>query len=265
MRGRRKREDGSAISKVNVRTVALPLLCLVLWYLLSAWLEVFSPIIMPPPSAVGEAFIDLIGSGELLLHVRSSLTRVFLGFGMAAAVGVPLGILMGLYRAITEFAQGMVNLLRPIPPLAWIPIAILWFGIGNASAVFIVTYAAFFPVLLNTISGVKDVDRLMIRAAKTLGARDRFIVWHVVLPAALPSVITGLRLGLGISWAAIVAAELIAAQSGLGYMIEYYRRLIMTEKVVLGMIVIGLIGLGLDIVLRRLEEIVLPWRAGLKI
>lgn len=256
---------GGAIGRLNLKKIALPVVCVVLWYLLSQVFVVFSPIIAPPPSAVGEAVVDLVGTGELLLHVRSSLTRVFLGFAMAALFALVLGTFMGLYQGIMDIAQGMVNLLRPIPPLAWIPLAILWFGIGDASAVFIVAYAAFFPILLNTISGVKDVDRLMVRAAKTLGARDRFIVLHVILPAALPSVITGLRLGLGISWAAIVAAELIAAQSGLGYMIEYYRRLIMTEKVVLGMIVIGVIGLGLDIVLRRLEEIVRPWRAGLKI
>jgi len=115
------------------------------------------------------------------------------------------------------------------------------------------------------MAGVRDVDRILIRAAKSLGADEKFIIRHVILPAALPSIMTGLRIGLGISWMCIVAAELIAAQSGLGYMIEYYRRLIMTEKVVLGMITIGIIGFGMDILFRKLQNVVIPWRKGLKI
>jgi NitT/TauT family transport system permease protein len=248
-----------------VRRIFLPVVFIVLWYLVTHIWMLMSPILLPPVGDVLQAAVDMTRSLELLEHAADSLKRVILGFIAATVLGLSLGTIIGLYRKLEDIADGMVSILRPIPPLAWIPIAILWFGIGDASGIFIVTYAAFFPILLNTIAGVRDVDRILIRAAKSLGANDQFIVRHVILPAALPSIMTGLRIGLGISWMAIVAAELIAAQSGLGYMIEYYRRLIMTEKVVLGMITIGVIGFIMDLIFRKVQNLIIPWRKGLKI
>ncbi len=248
-----------------VRRIFLPVVFIVLWYLVTHIWMLMSPILLPPVGEVLQAAVDMTRSLELFEHAADSLKRVILGFIAATVLGLSLGTIIGLYRKLEDIADGMVSILRPIPPLAWIPIAILWFGIGDASGIFIVTYAAFFPILLNTIAGVRDVDRILIRAAKSLGANDHFIVRHVILPAALPSIMTGLRIGLGISWMAIVAAELIAAQSGLGYMIEYYRRLIMTEKVVLGMITIGVIGFIMDLIFRKVQNLIIPWRKGLKI
>jgi len=248
-----------------VRRIFLPVVFIVLWYLVTHIWMLMSPILLPPVGEVLQAAVDMTRSLELLEHAADSLKRVIMGFIAATVLGLSLGTIIGLYRKLEDIADGMVSILRPIPPLAWIPIAILWFGIGDASGIFIVTYAAFFPILLNTIAGVRDVDRILIRAAKSLGANDQFIVRHVILPAALPSIMTGLRIGLGISWMAIVAAELIAAQSGLGYMIEYYRRLIMTEKVVLGMITIGVIGFIMDLIFRKVQNLIIPWRKGLKI
>ncbi len=250
---------------IAVRRIFLPVILLIFWYLITHTWVVMSPILLPPIGSVVQAAIDMTRSLELLEHTVDSLKRVLSGFICASLLGLSLGTIIGLYRYLEDFADGLINTLRPIPPLAWIPIAILWFGIGDASGIFIVTYAAFFPILLNTMAGVRDVDRILIRAAKSLGADEKFIVRHVILPAALPSIMTGLRIGLGISWMAIVAAELIAAQSGLGYMIEYYRRLIMTEKVILGMVTIGIIGFLMDLFFRKLQNVIIPWRKGLKI
>jgi sulfonate transport system permease protein len=247
-----------------VRTLALPSLLLLFWYLAADVFQIASPIVVPPPTAVGKAFWVLLLDGELFTHIAASLSRVAAGFAIGASLGIVVGVLMGLSRVISDYMEGVVNLLRPIPPLAWIPIAILWFGIGNTSSVFVVAYASFFPVLLNTITGVKGVDRILVRAAQSLGAGRLYVIVNVILPAALPSLVTGIRLSLALSWSSIVAAELIASQSGLGYMIEYYRRLILSDNVVVGMVTIGLIGLALDILLRALEERLVPWRTEKK-
>lgn len=247
-----------------MRVLALPALLLASWYVFADVMQVASPIVIPPITSVAKAFWLLLMDGELAAHVGASLSRVAIGFSIGASIGIALGVLMGLSRTASDYMEGIVNLLRPIPPLAWIPIAILWFGIGNKSSVFVVAYASFFPVLLNTITGVKGVDRILVRAAQSLGASRMYVVRHVILPASLPSLITGIRLSLALSWSSIVAAELIASQSGLGYMIEYYRRLILTDNVIVGMVVIGIIGLALDTLLRMIEDRLVPWRTEKK-
>jgi ABC-type nitrate/sulfonate/bicarbonate transport system permease component len=152
-----------------------------------------------------------------------------------------------------------VNALRPIPPLAWIPISILWFGIGDAQNAFIIWLCAFFPILLNTTAGVKAIDPLHVRAALCLGATRMPLFRRIILNGALPSIVTGLRIGLGIGWMGLVAAELVAAPSGLGYLISDARSLLATDVVVVGMATIGLLGLLIDIGMRRVARALLPW------
>jgi ABC-type nitrate/sulfonate/bicarbonate transport system permease component len=161
--------------------------------------------------------------------------------------------------------DGLLNILRPIPPLAWIPLAILWFGLGENSVVFITLISAFFAILLNTIAGVRGVDKSLVRAALSLGASRRVLILRVILPATLPSLFTGFRIALGVSWMSIVAAELIASSSGLGFMISYYRELLRSDLILVGMLSIGVIGFLMDRGLLWLEQRLLPWRVRLEL
>src|SRR5579872_51449 len=242
-----------------LRFWALPMLCIAVWWIAARFAGV-NPVLLPDPAAVAGAFYQLSLSGALEQHILISLERVLVGFGLAAVLAVPLGLVLGLYRPIEAYADGLLSLLRPIPPFAWIPLAILWFGIGDGSTEFIVVYAAFFPILLNTIAGVRGIDRMLLRVAHSIGARGPSLFWHVIIPGALPTTFTGLRVGLGIAWMSIVAAELVAAQSGLGYMIMFYRDLFITENVLVGMLSIGVLGFVMDCVMRFLEARLMPWR-----
>jgi ABC-type nitrate/sulfonate/bicarbonate transport system permease component len=181
---------------------------------------------------------------------------------LALVVAIPLGIVCGWSRLLRDMLTPVIETVRPIPPLAWIPLAILWFGIGLRSAAFIIFLGCFFPILLSTISGVLSVDPVLISAAKTLGATPRQIFYKVLLPGATPSIFTGLRIGLGIGWMTLVAAEFTGVKSGygLGYMIMTARDIQRPDLVIAGMAVIGFTGFLLDTVLRRLETRTLRWR-----
>ncbi|HUA54861.1 MAG TPA: ABC transporter permease [Candidatus Sulfotelmatobacter sp.] len=241
-----------------VRLVILPVTVLAIWQA-AAMLELYNTVLLPPPSRVFMAAIGLIASGELLRHFADSMRRIALANLVSIATAVPLGVLMGRYRPFEEIMDGLLNILRPIPPLAWIPLAILWFGLGESSVVFITLISAFFAILINTIAGVRSVDRSLIRAALTLGASQHDLIKDVVLPATLPHIITGVRIALGVSWMSIVAAELIASSSGLGYMISYYREVLRSDLILVGMLTIGLIGFVMDRGLLWLERRLLPW------
>jgi len=243
----------------TLRTIALPVALIVVWELLarSGWV---STVALPAPSRIWTAAIRSAGNGELATNTAASLVRIALANLAAMAIAVPLGFAMGLSRWFEETMDGVVNLLRPIPPLAWIPLSILWFGLGEGSVVFITGISAFFALLLNTIAGVRGVERSLLRAAQSLGAGRWTLIFRVVLPASLPSMFTGFRIALGVSWMSIVAAELIASSDGLGYMINYYRELLRPDLIVVGMLVIGVIGYAMDRGLVYLERRLLPWR-----
>jgi ABC-type nitrate/sulfonate/bicarbonate transport system permease component len=244
-----------------LRMVALPILVLLLWEALarSGWINTIA---LPPPSRIWSAAVRDVQNGELPANIIASLLRIALANAVAIAVGVPLGFAMGLSRWCEDVLDGVVNLLRPIPPLAWIPLAILWFGLGESAVVFITGISAFFTILLNTIAGVRGVERSLLRAAQSLGAGRRVLLLRVILPAALPALFTGFRLALGVSWMSIVGAELIAASDGLGYMINYYREMLRPDLIIVGMLVIGGIGFAMDRGLILLEQWLLPWRSG---
>jgi ABC-type nitrate/sulfonate/bicarbonate transport system permease component len=261
--GRRARRGLSRPAVLVLRGVSL-LLFFVLWWgvsLLNAHvLKVFNPILLPAPDEVLRAGIKMAASGELLKHITASLSRVVWGFSIAAALGIVVGTVLGRSRLLEHLVEPMLEMLRPIPPLAFLPMMVLWFGIGEASKVAFITYAAFFPIFTTTIEGIKYVDPVLIRAASSLGASERQIFWHVVLPAATPNIITGMRLAFGLSFFVIVAAEFIAADSGLGFLINDARTFFLVSNMLLGAAVIGIIGVLANVLLRKLEGRLLRWR-----
>ncbi len=243
-----------------------PLAVLLAWQLLSA-AGVISGTKLPSPLQVSAGLVDLIRQGmppghRLHVHILYSLQRVAWGYALALAAAVPLGIVMGWSRTVRSLIEPLVEIIRPIPPLAWIPIAILWFGIGIKSAAFIIFLGAFFPILLNTVSGVRSIDPVFIEVARVLNARPRFILLKVLVPGAVPSILTGMRIGIGIGWMSLVAAEFTGVRQGygLGYMIMTARDIQRPDEIIAGMLVIGLIGLGIDACLRAVEKRLTRWR-----
>jgi len=243
----------------GLRTLLLPVAFVLAWQAISGGLVPDLAQVLPPPSRVLAEGWRVLASGDLLAHIGHSLVRVLGGFAIAAVIAIPLGIAIGLWEWIEDAADPVMEFLRPIPPIAWIPLGILWFGIGDAQNMFIILLGAFFPILLNTIAGVRRVDRTLVWGALTLGGRRHQIVREIVLPSALPLILTGLRIGLGVGWMALVAAELVAARSGLGFMIQSARYAFVTERVILGMVVIGALGLAMDRVIRGVERHLTPW------
>ncbi len=243
-----------------------PLSLLVLWQVCSA-LGFLPANKLSSPVQIVFSFKELALAGlppgnSLFLHCCESLLRVAAGFVIAAALGIPLGILIGWLRILRNMLTPIIETIRPIPPLAWIPLAILWFGIGFKSAAFIIFLGCFFPILLSTISGVMSVDKVFIEAAKTLGAREHKIFLNVLIPGATPSIFTGVRIGLGIGWMTLVAAEFTGVKSGygLGYMIMVARDIQRPDFIIAGMATIGFMGYLLDTGVRCLESRALRWR-----
>jgi ABC-type nitrate/sulfonate/bicarbonate transport system permease component len=242
--------------------IILPSVLVAVWYVVTEVKPLFHPTLLPSPVSVINVFIRLVKNGELLGHITASLERIFYANLAALGLGVPLGLAMGLYRPVERLLDGLLSIFRPIPPLAWVPLSILWLGIGTLSVVYITFLAAFFAVVINAIAGARAVDKLHMRAALSLGASRRRIMTHVVLPTVAPHIFTGFRIAIGVSWMSIVAAELIAASSGLGYMIIYYREVLRTDAIIVGMLTIGVIGLLMDLTTRWLERRLMPWRQG---
>jgi ABC-type nitrate/sulfonate/bicarbonate transport system permease component len=247
-----------------LRLGILPIAVLVLWEVAAA-LGLYNTILLPAPTRVASAAWQLVESGDLFRHFGDSMRRIAFANLVAIGTAVPLGVLMGRYRPFEDIMDGLLNILRPIPPLAWIPLAILWFGLGEKSVVFITLISAFFAILINTIAGVRSVDRSLLRAAMALGANQRDLIKDVIFPATLPHIFTGVRVALGVSWMSIVAAELIASSSGLGYMISYYREVLRSDLILVGMMSIGIIGFVMDRGLLWLERRLLPWRMRLEV
>jgi ABC-type nitrate/sulfonate/bicarbonate transport system permease component len=244
----------------------LPLLLILIWQGLSS-IQVIPSYKLPSPVEILLGFKDLlilgVPPGNLLHnHVLYSLYRVALGYAIAALLAIPLGLLMGWSSGLLKMIRPLFELIRPIPPLAWIPIAILWFGIGIKSAAFIIFLGAFFPILLNTISGVLSIHPILIEAARTLHAREKDIFLKVLLPGAVPSIFVGMRIGIGIGWMTLVAAEFTGVKEGygLGYMIMTARDIQRPDEILAGMLVIGVIGLLIDIGLRAIESRMIKWQ-----
>jgi NitT/TauT family transport system permease protein len=236
-------------------------LLLLVWQALATF-NVLNPFLLPPPSRLVATFWEMLVDGSLLIHSASSLERVVVGFVLAAAVGTILGVALGWWPAVSEQLMPIVEAIRPIPPIAWTPLAILWFGIGNAPSYFLVFVGAVFPVFVNTFAAVRGLERSQINAALCLGAGPRLLITDVIIPASLPVIFPGLRIALGVGWMCVVAAELIAAQSGLGYLIQQSRLLLQTPVVLTGMITIGMIGFAMNAGMMWLERRLIPWKVS---
>ena len=250
---------------IFIRKYLVPaIILLVLWHLIASLTRITLV-------DVFNAFIDLtfIGDSEgvyLIQHVVASIDRVTLGFLLATATAVPLGIIIGRYRLADSVLGPVVEAMRPIPPIAWIPLALLMFP-GNVlgSQAFIIWVGAFFPILINTTAGVKRTEPVHIDAAKTLGANERQILSKIVLPSASPEIFAGLRVGFGIGWMCLVAAEMLRGRIGLGYLIWTYWSVGMTAVVIAGMLLIGLIGFLITFAFLRIEKSVLKWRQSVSV
>jgi ABC-type nitrate/sulfonate/bicarbonate transport system permease component len=231
----------------------------------TVWLPRIDPhmaVLMPAPSSIAKTAGAMIASGELLDNLLASLRREATAF-LFAATAIPLGMAMGWWRVVYNQVNPVMEILRPIPPLAWIPLSILWFGLGDEQNEFIIFLGMFFPILVNTIVGVKNIEPNLVRAARSLGAPERKVLWRVVLIGALPQIITGVRIGLGVGWMALVAAELVGANSGLGFLINDARSMLRTDVIAVGMLTIGIIGLVIDTAIRLLSRRLLPWSLAL--
>lgn len=211
--------------------------------------------LLPPPWMAAQEFWVLLSSGELLEHTAISLGRVLSAWCITGLIAIPLGLAMGWSRQIERVVDPVIELFRPISPLAWIPLAILWFGIGETGKIFVVCVGTFFPTLLSTVVGVKRIDPVMIHAGQVLGCNDNVSLFRkVIFPAALPSIVVGLRISFGTGWAAIIAAELVAARSGLGYLIANGMEILRADKVLVGMAMIGILGVIFDAFFRSLNR-----------
>ncbi|HSN16202.1 MAG TPA: ABC transporter permease [Anaeromyxobacteraceae bacterium] len=262
------------------RALLLPAIFVAAWEGISraGWV---SPIILPPPSQVlvrwlayaspPEPFDPAQGSrlawlfsGELVGDAVTSLMRVGVGFAIGAGLALPLGLLMGARPRVYELLNPMVQIVRPIPPIAFIPLAILWFGLGNPPAFFLISLGAFFPVLMNTVAGVRNVDAIYLRAARNLGASEWTLFRRIMIPAAMPYVLAGVRIGFGVAFIVVIVAEMIAVNAGLGYRILEAREYFWSDKVIAGMISIGIAGLGIDLAMARLNAWLLRWHRGVE-
>ena len=241
---------------MNRARKALPSV-IVIALLLAGWWAIVvqtGSVIFPTPGQVVSGTIELIENGTLWRHIVASLSRVAAGFGLAVVVAVPLGLWMGWVRGAFITLNPLFQMLRPISPIAWIPIAILWFGVGNASPIFLIFISSVFPMIVQTIAGVHTIERRYLRAAENFGVSRYTLFRQVVIPAVLPQVLVGMRVGLGVAWLVVVAAEMIALRTGLGYLIMDSRNAgNRYDLVIAGMAIIGLIGLMLDGGMRLLE------------
>jgi ABC-type nitrate/sulfonate/bicarbonate transport system permease component len=231
-----------------------------LWSAISAWVD--NRVLIPSPAQVASALFRLGVEGEIFEHALVSTTRLAISLAVAVVLAIPLGFAMGLNDRLNAYLDPLIELLRPISGIAWIPLALFILGVGDALPVFIMVYVAFFPLLLNTIAGVRGVDRKLVNAARTMGVKRGPMLLHVLAPAALPTVMVGFRLAFAGAWSAIIAAELIGAPNGLGFAIEWYRELLMSPKVYGFILVIGVVGYLCDLLLRALQRALTPWTQG---
>lgn len=229
------------------------------WWVVVAMTE---SAIIPTPLAVVMGTLELARDGTLWEHIGASLMRVGAGFGLAVLLAIPLGLWMGWVHGAFVTLNPLFQILRPISPIAWIPLAILWFGVGNASPIYLIFIASVFPMIVQTTAGVHTIEKRFLRAAENFGVTRKKLFLQVVFPATLPQIIVGMRIGLGVAWLVVVAAEMIALHSGLGYLIIDSRNAgNRYDLVIAGMIIIGLIGLALDGIMRMLEGMkIVRWR-----
>ncbi|WP_421170463.1 taurine ABC transporter permease TauC [Aeromonas dhakensis] len=236
---------------------------LALWWLV-ARLELINPLFLPSPAQVLQQLVTLAGpqgfmDATLWQHLAASLQRILIALAAATLCGVTVGLAMGLSPTLRGMLDPLIELYRPVPPLAYLPLMVIWFGIGETSKVLLIYLAIFAPVAMATLAGVQGARQVRLRAARALGANRWQVLWYVIVPGALPDMLTGLRIGLGVGWSTLVAAELIAATRGVGFMVQAAGEFLATDVVLAGILVIALIAFTLELGLRALQRRLTPW------
>lgn len=230
----------------NLAKIVVPFGTIIATWQILASMRIYSEVLFPGPLIVAQSAWEIIENGQLFTHIGASLWNLGLGFIVGAGLAIPLGLFMGLMRGVAGFFEPVITFFQAIPGLAWIPLAILWLGAGQAAVVFIIFTSVFFPVLYSMLAGVRGTEAAMIDAARTMGASTATIIRHVILPSSLPNLVTGLRLSVGYGFRTLVAGEMVVATAGLGFMIFDARSYMRSDLVLVGMIVIGLIWLAID-------------------
>ena len=235
---------------------------IVVWWLVTTlgWIDA---LFLPSPVAVIDRFQDLLANGYMSIslwsHIGASLGRIGTALIAAVITSIPLGIAIGRNKIVRGVLDPIIEFYRPIPPLAYLPLIVIWCGIGELSKVLLIYLAIFAPIVIATATGVRSVDQAKIRAAQSLGATQMQIIKHVILPSSLPNILTGIRIGLGVGWSTLVAAELVGASEGLGFMVQSSSQLLATDVVIVGILIIAVIAFILEIGLRRLQRKLVPW------
>lgn len=249
------------VSLLVISSLSVASLVLLWWGVTRAGL--IEPLFLPSPQAVAQRGWQLLNEGymgaSLWQHLGASLGRIGLGLLAALFTAIPLGIAIGRNRIARGIFDPLIEFYRPIPPLAYLPLIVIWCGIGELSKVLLIYLAIFAPIAIATATGVRTVDPTKLRAAQSLGATQAQLIRHVILPSALPEILTGIRIGLGVGWSTLVAAELIAATSGLGFMVQSAAQFLVTDVVILGILIIAVIACTLEVGLRALQRKLVPW------
>ncbi|MGN6808219.1 MAG: ABC transporter permease [Trinickia sp.] len=244
-------------------TAVVLAIAVLLWQVVSM-AGVFPAFALPSPVAVWRAFVDIVRDGyggqSLVSDILISCFRIVIGFVGAVAIGVPVGLLMSRNKIVNDIIDPLLQFVRPVPPLAYIPLLVVWFGIGELPKAILILVGTIPVIIIGTMSGVKSTPPLRIAVARTLGATNAQIFRRIVLPSALPEIFTAMRVGIGVAWTCLVAAELIAASSGLGWLVQFAGQALQVSVVIVGIVIIGLIGYAMELVIRKVENWVVPWR-----
>jgi ABC-type nitrate/sulfonate/bicarbonate transport system permease component len=252
------------VSRGLILSTVSVILTIAVWFSLTSLARVIPPAFLPPPQNIVTDFFRILKNAyvghTLIGHTLVSLQIVLGGFFLAVAIGIPLGIMMGWFKRIEAIVDPIFQLIRPIPPLAWIPLSLLWFGIGFKSKIFVIWLSAFVPCVINSYTGIRLTEPLLVKAALGLGVKkQRDLLREVAIPSSLPVILGGVRIGLGSAWMTLVAAELLASDAGLGYMMQMARRALEPSVIILGMLIIGILGALMARGLRALEKRICPW------
>ncbi|WP_233217549.1 ABC transporter permease [Trinickia dabaoshanensis] len=244
-------------------TAAVIAICVVIWQAVSM-AGVFPAFALPSPVAVWQAFVEIVRNGyggqSLLDDILISCFRIVIGFVGAVLIGVPVGLLMSRNKVVFDIIDPLLQFVRPVPPLAYIPLLVVWFGIGELPKAILILVGTIPVIIIGTMSGVKSTPPLRIAVARTLGATNAQIFRRIVLPSAMPEIFTAMRVGIGVAWTCLVAAELIAASSGLGWLVQFAGQALQVAVVIVGIVIIGVIGYAMELVIRKLENWIVPWR-----
>ena len=238
--------------------LVLPVVIIILWFLATQhnWVN---QSVLPSPQKVWNSLYKLIQTGSIWQHIGSSLSRVLKGYGIGAVSGIIIGTFVAISDNFEKITTILVGTLRPIPAIALIPFFILWMGIGEESKVAVITFGSFWPILLNTVQGIKSVDHRLVQVGEILEKKRLVVLFRIIFPAALPSILTGMRLGFSSAWTCVVAAEMIAASKGVGFLITYSREMAQPATLLIGVAIIGLFGMLIDILFNRLNRSLIFW------